>query len=177
MNSVDILSNFIVFAAIAVLFLLALFIYFKISLKKYDVNSDKVRFYGLFLGMDNGSIIAFSMITLNFIFLAWLMISFVGINWLYVGVSYVLVIMATIISKQYNRILINVVFNGINCLCVFLANYVYNYFMKDSSIYLLVILAFVIIFVFLYLLYITFKWLNEVVTKNKYLVKKQYKKL
>ena len=94
MNSVDILSNFIVFAAIAVVFLLALFIYFKISLKKYDVNSDKVRFYGLFLGMDNGSIIAFSMITLNFIFLAWLMISFVGINWLYVGVSYVLVIIS-----------------------------------------------------------------------------------
>lgn len=177
MNSVDVLSNFVVFGAIAIIFLFVLFIYFKISLKKYDVNSNKVRFYGFFLGMDDASIIAFSMITLNFIFLAWLMVSFVGLNWLYAVISYVLVILAMVISKQYNRLFINIVFNSINCLCIFIVNYIYDYFMNDSSLYLLVILGFVIIFVFLYLLYITFKWLNEVITKNKYLVKKQYKKL
>ena len=65
MNSVDILGNFIVFFALAIIFILVLYIYFKITLKKYDVNSDKVRFYGLFLGMDNRAIISFSMITLN----------------------------------------------------------------------------------------------------------------
>ena len=177
MNSVDILGNFIVFFALAIIFILVLYIYFKITLKKYDVNSDKVRFYGLFLGMDNRAIISFSMITLNFIFFAWLLVSFVGINWLYISLSYILVILATIISKQYNRIFFNILFNGINCLCVFIANYIYNYFINDSSLYLLIILALVIIFVFLYLLYITFKWLNEIITKNKYLIKKQYKKI
>lgn len=178
MDNVDVLSNIIVFSLVAIIFILALFVYFKITLKNYDASDEKkVKFYGLFLGLDNKSIIAFSMITINFIYIAWLIVSFIDFNYIYAIISYVLVILSNILTKQYSKIFLNTLFNSGNILFCFLTNYVYNYFIEDNSIYLLIILALLIIFIFLYLLYITFKWLNEIIVCNKYLVKRKYKKL
>ena len=63
-----ILGNIFDFLLVAVIFLVVLAITFKITLKNYNVRTSKLKFYGLFLGMDNKSILAFSCITLNYIF-------------------------------------------------------------------------------------------------------------
>ena len=63
-----ILENIIYFLFVALIFMAVLSITFKITLKNYNVKTSKLKFYGLFLGMDNKSILAFSCITLNYIF-------------------------------------------------------------------------------------------------------------
>ena len=63
-----------------IVFLGVLAITFKITLKNYNVKTSKIKFYGLFLGMNNRSILAFSFITLNYSFMIWATATFSGIN-------------------------------------------------------------------------------------------------
>ena len=68
-DSLDILGNMVNFLIVGIVFIIVLAVTFKITLKNYDVKTSKIKFYGLFLGMNNSSILAFSCITLNYIFL------------------------------------------------------------------------------------------------------------
>ena len=70
-----ILENIISFLFVALIFLGVLAVTFKITLKNYNVKTSKLKFYGLFLGMDNKSVLSFSVVTLNYIFLIFAILS------------------------------------------------------------------------------------------------------
>lgn len=163
-----ILSNVINFLIVAVIFLVVLAITFKITLKNYNVKSSKLKFYGLFFGMNNRSILAFSCITLNYIFLIWCTATFSGINIIYVLITTVFVLLADILIKEYKRMYIDLAFVAINSLCIFVTSIVYNYLVDGyTSIFLLIVLGLLIIFVFLYFTYITFRMLNNILKKQE----------
>lgn len=173
-----ILTNIIDFLLVALIFLGVLAVVFKITLKNYNVKTSKLKFYGLFLGMDNKSILAFSCITLNYIFLIWCTATFSGINIVYVAITTFFVILSDIFIKDFKRIHIDLIYTAINCLCIFVISLIYNYLVNEyTTIFLLIILGLIIIFVFLYFTYITFKLLNNIVLKQENLQKKNYKKL
>ena len=66
----------------------------------------------------------------------------------------------------------------INCLCIYVVSLIYNYLVNEyTSIFLLIILGLLMLFVFLYYTYITFKLLNEIATRNKLLKNKKYDKI
>ena len=79
--------------------------------------------------------------------------------------------------KDFKKIPLNLLFTFINCLCIYVTSLVYNYLMtgENTSLFLLVILGLLIIFVFLYFTYIAFKFLNNIVLKQENLQKKNYK--
>ena len=173
-----ILENIINFLFVALVFLAVLAITFKITLKNYNVKTSKLKFYGLFLGMDNKSILAFSCITLNYIFLIWCTATFSGMNVIYILITTFFVLISDILIKDYKRLPIDTLFSGINCVSILVISLIYNYLVDQStSIFLLIILGLVIVFVFLYFTYITFKLLNNIVLKQENLQKKNYKKL
>ena len=173
-----VLGNIVTFLAVAIICLIVLAITFKITLKNYNVKTSKIKFYGLFLGMKNGDILAVSMITLNFIFLVWCVASFSGLNIYYVFITVVLLIGADIAIKDYNRIPIDLLYSMLNIGSIFVTSMLNDYLVNtNSSVYLLIILGLVTIFVFLYFTYMTFKLLNNVVVKEENLAKKNYKKL
>lgn len=177
-KDLNILVNIVNFLVVALIFLIVLWITFKVTLKKYNVKSSKIKFYGLFLGMDNRSILSFSMITLNYIFLIWCTATFGGLNIYYAFITVLLVLLADIFVKEYKRIPIDLMFCVINLLCIFVTGLLYNYLTTTyKTIFLLIILGLVTIFVFLYFTYITFKMLNNIVLKQKDLGRKNYKKL
>lgn len=177
-KNIDVLGNIVNFLIVALIFLFVLWITFKITLKKYNVKSNKIKFYGLFLGMDNRSILAFSMITLNYIFLIWCTATFSGVNIYYAFITIFLILMADIIVKEYRRINVDLLFSVINLLCIFVTSLLYNYLTTTyKTIFLLIVLGLVTIFVFLYFTYIAFKMLNNIVLKQENLGKKNYKKL
>ena len=177
-KSIDILGNIVNFLLVALIFLGVLGITFKITLKNYNVKTSKIKFYGLFLGMNNRSILAFSFITLNYIFMIWATATFSGINYIYVIIMFFFMIGADIITRMYKRIPIDLVFLIINTLCIYVSSMIYNYLTNQyTSVFLLVILGLVIIFIFLYFTYITFKLLNNIVVNQENLKKKNYKKI
>ena len=177
MDTGKILEGVISFLFVALIFIAVLAVTFKITLKNYNVKTSKLKFYGLFLGMDNKSVMAFGAITLNYIFLIWCTATFSGINIVYGLITLVFVLLADLLVKDYKRIPIDTLFTLINCLCIFVTSIVYNFLTKESSIFLLILLGLLIIFVFLYFTYITFKLLNNIVLKQEQLQKKNYKKV
>mgnify|MGYP007056195581 CR=1 FL=1 len=177
-KSIDILGNIVNFLVVALVFLAALAIVFKITLKNYNVKSKKIKFYGLFLGMDNRSILAFSLITLNYIFLIWATATFSGLNWIYAAITIFFMIGSDIVMKEYKMIPNDLLYCVINCFCIYVTGLIYDYLTtKYTTVFLLIILGLVILFVFLYFTYMTFKFLNNVVLKQEILRKKEYKKL
>ena len=178
MDTGVILGNIFDFLIVSLIFLVVLWITFKITLKKYNVRTSKLKFYGLFLGMDNKSVLAFSCITLNYIFLIWCTATFSGMNVIYAFITFFFVIFADILVKDFNRLHFDLLFCVINCVCIYVTSLLYNYLIDEyTSIFLLIILGLVIIFVFLYFTYITFKLLNNIVLKQENLQKKNYKRL
>ena len=178
MDTGVLLGNVIDFLMVALIFLVVLWITFKITLKNYNVKTSKLKFYGLFLGMDNKSVLAFSSVTINYIFLIWCTATFSGMNVIYALITFFLVLFANILIKDFNKIHFDLLFCMINCVCIYVTSYIYNYLTNEySSIFLLIVLGLVIIFVFLYFTYITFKLLNNIVLKQENLQKKNYKKL
>ena len=66
----------------------------------------------------------------------------------------------------------------INIGSIFVTSLLYDYLMNAyNSVYLLIILGLVAVFVFLYFTYMTFKLLNNIVLKEENLKKKNYKKI
>lgn len=178
MDMAVILGNIVDFLLVALIFIGVLAITFKLTLKNYNVKTNKLKFYGLFLGMDNKSVMSFGCITLNYIFLIWCTATFTGINFVYALITFFLVLFSDFLIKDFRRLPIDMLFSGINCLCIFVISLIYNYMVNEySSIFLLIILGLVIIFVFLYFTYVTFKLLNNIVLKQENLQKKNYKKV
>jgi len=178
MDTGMILGNIFDFLLVAVIFLVVLAITFKITLKNYNVRTSKLKFYGLFLGMDNKSVLAFSCITLNYIFLIWCTATFSGMNVIYAIITVFFVMLADVLIKDYHRLHIDLLFSVINCICIFVTSLLYKYLTTEyTSIFLLILLGLVIVFVFLYFTYITFKLLNNIVLKQENLQKKKYKRL
>ncbi len=178
MNTSEILGNIVNFLVMAIIFLIGLAITFKLTLRKYDVRTNKLKFYGLFLGMNNKSVLAFGSITLNYIFLIWCTATFSGMNIVYIFITTFFVLFADILIKDYKRIHIDLLFTLINCICIYVISLIYDYLFNEyTSIFLLIVLGLVIIFVFLYFTYITFKLLNNIVLKQENLQRKNYKKL
>ena len=175
---VNVLGDVVNFLLVGIIFILVLAIVFRITLKNYNVKTSKIKFYGLFLGMDNRHILSFSLVTLNYIFLIWLTATFTGLNIYYVFITVFLMILADIVLKDYNRIPIDLIYSMIYMACIFVTSMLYDYLVnKYNSVLLLIILGLVCIFVFLYFTYITFKLLNNIVLKEENLKKKDYKKL
>ena len=177
-KNIGILGNIVNFLIVSIIFLIVLWVTFKITLKNYNVKSNKIKFYGLFLGMDNRSILSFSMVTLNYIFLIWCTATFGGLNIYYIFITIFLMIMSDIVLRDYKRIPIDLLFCGINLLCIFVTGLLYKYLTTTyKTVFLLIVLGLVTIFVFLYFTYITFKLLNNIVLKQENLGKKNYKRL
>jgi len=177
-KDLPILGNIVNFLAVAIIFMIVLWVTFKITLKNYNVKTSKIKFYGLFLGMNNRGMLAFSMITLNYIFLIWCVATFSGLNIYYVFIMLIFMLGADIIIKDYNRIPIDLIYMMINMLAIFVTSRLYDYLVNtNTSIYLLILLGLVILLVFLYFTYITFKFLNNIVLTEENLKKKNYKKL
>ena len=177
-ESLDILGNIVNFLLVALIFLGVLALTFKITLKNYNVKTSKIKFYGLFLGMNNRAILAFSSVTLNYIFLIWCTATFSGINFVYVLITLFFLMFADLVIKDYKRIPIDLIFSLINSLCIYVTSLIYNYLTNEyTTIFLLIVLGLVVVFVFLYFTYIAFKLLNNIVLKQENLQKKNYSKL
>ena len=177
-EALNIIGELVNFLLVGIVFVIVLAIIFKITLKNYNVETSKIKFYGLFLGMDNRSTLAFSLITLNYIFLIWCTATFSGLNIYYVSITVFFMLLADIVMKKYNHIPIDLIFSMINISCIFVTSLLYDYLInKYTTIFLLIVLGLVVLFVFLYFTYMTFKLLNNIVISEENLKRKNYKKV
>lgn len=174
MEQTEIIKTLINFFLVGIIFLIVMAVTFKILLKKYSVDNAKIKFYGLFLGMNNKQILSFSMISLNYLFLVYNLISFNDINIIIIFISSILVILSDIILKNYPKGLLNILYEIISLLSIYITNILYNYVSEQNSPIILVCLVFVIILSVLFYSFTLFKTLNNVIIKDKHIKEEKY---
>ena len=174
MEQTEIIKTLINFFLVGIIFLIVMAVTFKILLKKYSVDNAKIKFYGLFLGMNNKQILSFSMISLNYLFLVYNLISFNNINILIIFISSILVILSDITLKNYPKGLLNILYEIISLLSIYITNILYNYVLEQNSPIILVCLVFVIILSVLFYSFTLFKTLNNVIIKDKHIKEEKY---
>ena len=176
MKNEEIISELINFFAVAVLFLIGIAVIFKIFCKKFKINDKNIELYGLLLNLDTSSLFSMAGITINYLFLVWCMISFRGMNIIYVAVTMLLVIISEAVLDNFKGLPLSLGLSVVNCCAIQVIYLIYQYVTEEYFSYLLLlVLGLVILFVFLYFTYNLFRGINNVVVKNKYLKVKNYK--
>lgn len=174
MENNEIIYHLISFLIVGLIFMGALAITFKILLKKYSVDNGKIKFYGLFLGLNNKQILSFSMISLNFIFLVYNLLTFNKVNIILITFSCLLVIISDILIKNYPKGLMNILYEIISILTILVNGMLYAYIQDQSSIMVLICIIFVIILSVLFYSFVLFKSLNNVIVKDKFIKEEKY---
>jgi len=174
MENNEVIYHLVSFLIVGIIFMVVLAITFKILLKKYSLDNAKIKFYGLFLGLNNKQILSFSMTSLNYIFLIYNLLVFNNLNIIIIVISSVLVILSDIIIKNYPKGLINIVYEIISLLTVFVNSILYNYIIDQDSVVVIVCLVFVIVLSVLLYSFVLFKSLNNIIVKDKFIKEEKY---
>lgn len=176
MTNEEIISELIYFFVIAVIFLIVIAISFRIFCKKFKFNDKNVEIYGLLLNLNTTSLISIATITINYLFLVWWMISFKGINVIYVAITLVLVLISEAVIDNFKGLILSMLLSGVNCVAIYVIYLIYQYVVTAEAVsyLLLIVLSLVVLFVFLYFTYNLFRQINNIVIKHKYLKDKKY---
>ena len=101
MANEEIIANLIDFFIVAVVFLIAIAVVFKIFCKKFKFDDKNVEIYGFLINLNTTSLISIAVITINYLFLVWWLISFKGINIIYVAITLVLVLISEAVIDNF----------------------------------------------------------------------------
>lgn len=175
MANEEIITDLIYFFIVAVIFLVAIAVIFKIFCKKFKFDDRNVEIYGLLLNLNTTSLISIATITINYLFLVWWMITFKGLNVVYVAITLVLVLISEAVIDNFKGLPLSMLLSGINCGAIHIIYLIHQYVtLEEFSYLLLVVLGLVVLFVFLYFTYNLFRQINNIVIKHKYLKNKKY---
>lgn len=175
MANEEIIADLIYFFIVAVIFLLVIAISFRIFCKHFKFNNKNVEIYGLLLNLNTTSLISIATITINYLFLVWWMISFKGVNIIYIAITLVLVLISEAVIDNFNGLWLSMLLSGVNCAAIHVIYLIYQYVtVEEFSYLLLIVMGLVVLFAFLYFTYNLFRQINNIVIKHKYLKNKKY---
>ena len=165
------MNNIFYFAFTSIIVVISIYIILKILIKKFDPENTKVQLYGMLQGMSNKEIVSISCFLVTYIFMIYLIASFIDLDWVIVSIVLLLTLLGGILVKNklviVDLLLSLVSLGGIKVVYL-LHDYITNEYM---DIWMLLLLVFVMIFLFLYLSYTLLKNLKTVIIANKYVRK------
>ncbi len=171
----NIRGELINFLMVAIVFLIGIFVVFRIFLKRFKFDTKNIEVYGLLLNLDTVSLISISASTINYLFLVWCTITFQELNVIYIAVMLLLVIISDVVIDNFKGLWVSFILTAISCGAIEIIHLMFRYLTKETFSYpILLILCLVVLFVFLYYTYNLLRGINNVVVKNKYLKKKKY---
>ena len=74
------MENILYFASVGLIVLISLYTILKILIKKFNPEASKVNIYGILQGMKNSEIISLSCSIVSYIFLLYIMASFIDLD-------------------------------------------------------------------------------------------------
>lgn len=165
------MNNIFNFAFTSLIVIISLYIILKVLIKKFDPEKSKVKLYGILQAMSNREIVSISCSLVVYVFMLYLMTSFVDLDLAIVIIVLLLTLLSGVLVKNkwtvIDLILSIISLGGIK-LVYLIHDYIVNEYM---DIWMLLLLVFVMIFLFLYQSYTLLKNLKTVIIANKYVRK------
>ena len=165
------MENILYFASVGLIVLISLYAIFKILIKKFNKEESKVNIYGILQGMKNTEIISLSCSIVSYIFLLYIMASFIDLNLYIALISLSLTLISGLLIKN-KKVIINLLLDLISLGGIKLVYLIHDYIVNEYySVWMLLLLVFLMIFLLLYLSYTLLKNIKNVVIRNKYVRK------
>lgn len=166
-NLKEILNNYLYFAIIFALFLVALVITLLVMSKKGTKKS--IYLSGLFMNYSNVQTFSLSLILINFLLLIYTLIFKLELTKGYILISLFIILLAFGILKNAKHLLINGIINGVNLGLLYLANLVNVLRVEQGGgVYLALQIA-MNIFGILFYIFTTFKFVKNIRGKGDFL--------
>lgn len=155
------------FTVVSIIFLIILNITLKIFLKRF--NEKNLRIYGMFFNMRKKTIISFSLTTLTYLMLVWLLID-MKLNYIYIASILCMTIISNLIADDFPYGFLNIL-NIISCIAsLAFLSFFNGLIVEDPTTTLYIIKWIIIVFLFMYFSYITLISLNHLLGVEKNIV-------
>lgn len=165
------MDNIFYFAFAGIIVVISLYIILKILIKKFNPEESKVKLYGILQGMSNKEIISISASIVSYIFMIYLMTSFIDLN-IYIAIIIISLTLLSGLLIKNRKIIIDIILNIISLGGLKIIYLIHDYIVNEyKDVWMLLLLVFVMIFMFLYLSYTLLKNLKTVILANKYIRK------
>lgn len=165
------MDNIFYFAFAGIIVVISLYIILKILIKKFNPEESKVKLYGILQGMSNKEIISISASIVSYIFMIYLMTSFIDLN-IYIAIIIISLTLLSGLLIKNKKIIIDIILNIISLGGLKIIYLIHDYIVNEyNDVWMLLLLVFVMIFMFLYLSYTLLKNLKTVILANKYIRK------
>lgn len=165
------MNDIVYFASVCLLVLLTLYIILKILIKRFNPEKSEVSIYGILQGMKNKEIISLSCSIVRYIFLLYVMSSFANLDLYIVCISLFLTFISGFLIKD-KLLIVNLLLNLVALGGIKLVYLIHDYIVNEyNSVWMLLLLVFLMIFLLLYLSYTLLGNIKSVVIKNKYVRK------
>lgn len=163
------MENVFYFAFSGLIVIISLYAILKILIKKFDPEKTRVRLYGVLQGMSNKEIISISSSIINYIFMVYLMISFIDVDIYVIIIVLFLSVLSSILVRD-KKFIVHTFLSLIALAGVKIIYLIHEYIIDEyMDMWMLLLLVFVIIFLFLYLTYNLLNNLKTAVVNNKYI--------
>ena len=165
------MNNIFYFAFTSLIVVISLYIILKILIRKFNPKKTKVKLYGILQGMSNKEIISISCSLVIYIFMIYLMASFIDLDIAIVSIVLLLTLVGGILIKN-KLVIVDLLLSIISLGGIKVVYLIHDYITNEyMDIWMLLLLVFVMIFLFLYLSYTLLKNLKTVIIANKYIRK------
>lgn len=165
------MENVFYFAITSLIVIITLYVILKILINKFDPEKSKVKLYGILQGMSNKEIVSISCSIVSYVFMIYLMVSFIDLDIYICIIVLFLSLMGGILIKN-KFVIVNMFLDLISLGGLKLIYLIHDYITNEyMSVWMLLLLVFIMIFLFLYLSYTLLKNLKSVIIANKYIRK------
>lgn len=165
------MNNIFYFAFTSIIVVISIYIILKILIKKFNPEKSKVQIYGILQGMSNKEIISISCSIVVYVFMIYLISSFIDLDLTITIIVLSLTLLSGILVKN-KLVIVDLLLSTISLGGIKLVYLIHEYITNEyMDIWMLLLLVFVMLFLFLYLSYTLLKNLKTVIIANKYIRK------
>ena len=165
------MDNIFNFAFTSLIVVISLYVILKILIKKFNPEKSQVQIYGILQGMSNKEIISISCFLVTYVFMIYLMASFIDLDLAITIIVLSLTLIGGLLVKN-KWVILDLVLSAISLGGLKIVYLIHDYITNEyMDVWMLLLLVFVMIFLFLYLSYTLLKNLKSVIIANKYIRK------
>ena len=169
------LGSFFWFALTFLVFIVSFIFGPELFARKADTNTEitknKLKLFGIFMGLNNYEIILFSIRTVSYIFIIYSLFTndLIEIHFIFLFLS---MLTFYILSAKFKSLPLNILNSIFICIIIFSKQVFWNYLEEINLTYYVFIMAVLLsIFIFLYTSYIYLKDIEYIINKNKFIKK------
>ena len=126
------MNNIFYFAFVGIIVVVSLYIILKILIKKFNPEESKVKLYGTLQGMSNREIISISCSIISYVFMIYLMASFIDLD-IYIAIIVLFLTLVSGILIKNKKVIIDLILSAISLVGIKVVYLIHDYIINHTE--------------------------------------------